>query len=233
MTSCNHMCCYSYNGSLEPFFDKTMLDFTRQGCHKTIAALLLPFSCPAGSTDLSPIEHICDDLRRRVGHPMSLIELEARCNEVCAKGTWGLYCKETCTCKNEATCLPDTGQCLCTPGWKGGNCELPCSSDYYGQECKQKCECENGAACNPVDGSCTCTPGYKGKKCNEVCAKGTWGLYCKETCTCKNEATCLPDTGQCLCTPGWKGGNCELPCSSDYYGQECKQKCECENGAAC
>ncbi|GFW91202.1 uncharacterized protein TNCV_3301781 [Trichonephila clavipes] len=31
MTSCNHMCCHSYNGSQEPFFNKTMLGLTRQG----------------------------------------------------------------------------------------------------------------------------------------------------------------------------------------------------------
>ncbi|GFV54222.1 uncharacterized protein TNCV_3467371 [Trichonephila clavipes] len=43
MTSCNHMCCHSCNGSQEPFFNKTMLDLTRQGGHKTESALLQPF----------------------------------------------------------------------------------------------------------------------------------------------------------------------------------------------
>ncbi|GFT38874.1 uncharacterized protein TNCV_1585661 [Trichonephila clavipes] len=28
---------------LEPFFNKAMLGLTRQGCHKTVSALLLPF----------------------------------------------------------------------------------------------------------------------------------------------------------------------------------------------
>ncbi|GFU18892.1 uncharacterized protein TNCV_1086201 [Trichonephila clavipes] len=41
MISCNNMCCN--NGSQEPFFNKTMLRLTRQGCHKTVSALLLPF----------------------------------------------------------------------------------------------------------------------------------------------------------------------------------------------
>ncbi|GFT86566.1 uncharacterized protein TNCV_641391 [Trichonephila clavipes] len=37
-------CCHSWNGSQEPFFNKTMLGgLTRQGCHKTVSALLLPF----------------------------------------------------------------------------------------------------------------------------------------------------------------------------------------------
>ncbi|GFT59106.1 uncharacterized protein TNCV_186761 [Trichonephila clavipes] len=43
MTSCNHTCCHSCNGSLEPFFNKTMLSLIRQECHKTISLLLLPF----------------------------------------------------------------------------------------------------------------------------------------------------------------------------------------------
>ncbi|GFX88992.1 uncharacterized protein TNCV_2852921 [Trichonephila clavipes] len=43
MTACNHMCCPSCNGSQEPFFNKTMLGLTRQGCHKTVSALLQPF----------------------------------------------------------------------------------------------------------------------------------------------------------------------------------------------
>ncbi|GFV78287.1 uncharacterized protein TNCV_94471 [Trichonephila clavipes] len=47
-----HVLSLSYNGSQEPFFNKTMLGLTRQGCHKTVSALLLPF---LGQPDL----HIC------------------------------------------------------------------------------------------------------------------------------------------------------------------------------
>ncbi|GFY11479.1 uncharacterized protein TNCV_3183171 [Trichonephila clavipes] len=43
MTSWNHMCCHSCNGSQEPFFNKTMLGLTRKECHKSVSALLLPF----------------------------------------------------------------------------------------------------------------------------------------------------------------------------------------------
>ncbi|GFV04703.1 uncharacterized protein TNCV_4476441 [Trichonephila clavipes] len=46
MTFCNNMCCHSCNGSQEPFFNKTMLGLTRQGCHKTVSVLLLPFLGP-------------------------------------------------------------------------------------------------------------------------------------------------------------------------------------------
>ncbi|GFT20910.1 uncharacterized protein TNCV_3130681 [Trichonephila clavipes] len=43
MTSCNHICCNSWNGSQEPFLNKTMLSFTQQAFHKTFFALLLSF----------------------------------------------------------------------------------------------------------------------------------------------------------------------------------------------
>ncbi|GFW72294.1 transposable element Tcb1 transposase [Trichonephila clavipes] len=55
-----------------------MFGLTRQGCHKTVSALLIPFTWPARSPDLSPIEHIWDHLGRRVEHPTNLNELEAR-----------------------------------------------------------------------------------------------------------------------------------------------------------
>ncbi|GFY20074.1 uncharacterized protein TNCV_2147671 [Trichonephila clavipes] len=51
MTSCSHMCSPSCNGSHEPFFNKTMLNFTQQG-DNTVSALLLPFL-------VLPDPHIC------------------------------------------------------------------------------------------------------------------------------------------------------------------------------
>ncbi|GFS81364.1 transposable element Tcb2 transposase [Trichonephila clavipes] len=41
-----------------------------------------PTASPARSPDLSPIEHIWDRLGQRVGHPMSLNELEARLQHI-------------------------------------------------------------------------------------------------------------------------------------------------------
>ncbi|GFW08994.1 uncharacterized protein TNCV_3475401 [Trichonephila clavipes] len=67
MTSCNHMCCHSCNGSQEIFFNKTTVGLTRQGCHKTASlrtVTTLPW--PDRSPDLSPIEHIWDHSGRRV-----------------------------------------------------------------------------------------------------------------------------------------------------------------------
>ncbi|GFU16014.1 transposable element Tcb1 transposase [Trichonephila clavipes] len=45
-----------------------------QDCHRTVTI----FPWPAQSPDLSPVEHIWDNLGRRVGHLTSLNELEAR-----------------------------------------------------------------------------------------------------------------------------------------------------------
>ncbi|GFV77026.1 uncharacterized protein TNCV_690961 [Trichonephila clavipes] len=41
-TYCNYMCSHSCNGSHEPFFNKTTLGLTWQGCHKTVSTMLLP-----------------------------------------------------------------------------------------------------------------------------------------------------------------------------------------------
>ncbi|GFT16419.1 uncharacterized protein TNCV_280841 [Trichonephila clavipes] len=43
MTSFNHMCCHSWQGSQEPLFSKTMLGPTPQEYHKTTSSTLLPF----------------------------------------------------------------------------------------------------------------------------------------------------------------------------------------------
>ncbi|GFX99980.1 uncharacterized protein TNCV_260171 [Trichonephila clavipes] len=73
MTSCNHMCWHSCNGSQEPFFNKTMLDLIRQGCHKTVFALLLPV---LGLPD----PQIC--LQSCISGIASLNELKARLQQI-------------------------------------------------------------------------------------------------------------------------------------------------------
>ncbi|GFV38205.1 transposable element Tcb1 transposase [Trichonephila clavipes] len=81
LTSCNHMCCHSCNGSQKPFFNDNARPHTArvsQDCLRTVTTL--PW--PARSPNLSPIEHIWDHLRQRVGHPTSLNELEARLQQI-------------------------------------------------------------------------------------------------------------------------------------------------------
>ncbi|GFW49887.1 uncharacterized protein TNCV_1885501 [Trichonephila clavipes] len=76
MRSCNHMCCHSCNGSKEPFYNQAQ-PHTAKVSHECLHTVTtLPW--PARSLDLSPIEHIRDHLGRRIGHPKSLNELEAK-----------------------------------------------------------------------------------------------------------------------------------------------------------
>ncbi|GFX18350.1 uncharacterized protein TNCV_4306511 [Trichonephila clavipes] len=76
MTSCNHMCCHSCNGSQEPSFNKTMLGLTRMSLDFLRTVTTLPWS--ARSLDVSLIEHIWNHMGQQVGHPSNLNELEQR-----------------------------------------------------------------------------------------------------------------------------------------------------------
>lgn len=67
-------------------------------------------------------------------------------------------------CENGGVCFQsvETAEyfCICMPGWRGVNCELPidlCTPDA----------CENGATCNnfQTSYSCTCPPGFSGMNC--------------------------------------------------------------------
>ncbi|GFT66929.1 transposable element Tcb1 transposase [Trichonephila clavipes] len=49
-----------------------------QDCLRTVTTIFVP----SRSRDLSPIEHIWDHLERRVKHPSSLNELEARLQQI-------------------------------------------------------------------------------------------------------------------------------------------------------
>ncbi|GFU75528.1 uncharacterized protein TNCV_2862441 [Trichonephila clavipes] len=80
MTSCNHMCCPSCNGSQKTFFNNARHHTARvsQDCLRTVTALPWPARYP----DLSPVEPIGDHLGRRVGHPTCLNELDVRLQQI-------------------------------------------------------------------------------------------------------------------------------------------------------
>ncbi|GFV95907.1 transposable element Tcb1 transposase [Trichonephila clavipes] len=72
--SYNHMCCHSCNHSFSHFQQDNARPHTArvsQDCIRTVSS----FPWQAESPDLSAVEHY---LLRRVGHPTSLNELEAR-----------------------------------------------------------------------------------------------------------------------------------------------------------
>lgn len=83
----------------------------------------------------------------------------------CPSHKWGPHCRHKCKCRNGAKCDSHTGQCACTPGWKGQQCEQSCDQGFYGDECQQKCDCLNGGTCEPVTGDCTCAAGFQGTRC--------------------------------------------------------------------
>lgn len=46
-----------------------------------------------------------------------------RCHLPCSEGFWGANCSNTCTCKNGGTCIPENGNCVCAPGFRGPSCQ--------------------------------------------------------------------------------------------------------------
>lgn len=46
-----------------------------------------------------------------------------RCHLPCPEGFWGTNCSNTCTCKNGGTCIPENGNCVCAPGFRGPSCQ--------------------------------------------------------------------------------------------------------------
>lgn len=76
---------------------------------------------------------------------------------LCAGGTFGLQCEQTCSCLTAESCSPVTGACLqsCPPGLYGSNCSLACSDRCLDQVCHQ------------LSGKCiSCADGYSGDNCS-------------------------------------------------------------------
>ena len=45
------------------------------------------------------------------------------CSEVgCKDGNWGPNCANPCPCLENGHCEPNTGKCICLPGWQGLHC---------------------------------------------------------------------------------------------------------------
>lgn len=63
-----------------------------------------------------------------LGLPLSLTG--NRCHLPCPEGFWGANCSNTCTCKNGGTCVPESGSCVCAPGFRGPSCQRRESSRH-------------------------------------------------------------------------------------------------------
>ncbi|XP_066959442.1 multiple epidermal growth factor-like domains protein 6 isoform X2 [Macrobrachium rosenbergii] len=155
--------------------------------------------------------------------------------EKCPEGKYGPGCRRNCKCQNGAQCHPLTGDCQCTPGWRGHYCHLPCEKGLWGESCKQSCNCIGEGSCNHITGVCRCPPGYVGDRCEDKCPEGYWGQGCKNKCQCNNpKLLCNASTGDCYCPAGPRGANCRrTECPSGYYGAKCDLVCKCEHSGEC
>ena len=124
-------------------------------------------------------------------------------------------------------CDPVDGDCDCSDGYIGKDCNQKCPPDRYGDNCGQVCDCIHSLSCHHVTGVCDCEPGYTGDRCDQMCMN-TWGKDCANPCTCQNGGTCNHVDGSCACKPGYTGQNCQNRCDSLHYGQDCAFLCPCQ-----
>ncbi|CAH1243163.1 TIE1 [Branchiostoma lanceolatum] len=138
------------------------------------------------------------------------------------RGKWGLpQCQSICpVCNNGGVCDPETGRCICTPGFFGTNCNSVCDAPHkFGQTCDHICDskdCSGKLLCAADPFGCSCAASYRGIRCNERCSAGTFGAGCTQTCNCIG--TCNTATGVCDaqgCSAGWSGPNCQEPAPVD------------------
>lgn len=61
------------------------------------------------------------------------------CETQCPLGKYGPTCEQDCLCKNNSSCDPESGACICSRGWQGEDCNIPCDKGFYGLGCKQIC----------------------------------------------------------------------------------------------
>ena len=159
------------------------------------------------------------------------------------------------TCNGRGKCDDAKGQCVCTSGWTGSNCEQAndiCSSSF----------CNGRGNCNEQQTSCTCVNGWKSQP-------GATAKFCDvDPCSGCPPGNCNTDTGTCACPDelpagqwpacssssdcaGYWGpwGSCSATCDQKRYytiatpatngGQMCSQKAgdfqsqRCSSGMCC
>lgn len=158
-----------------------------------------------------------------------------KCESQCPLGYYGRECHHQCNCKNNSSCDPDTGECICDRGWIGKTCEQKCPNGYFGLNCREKCpdNMSPKSTCDHVTGETKCRPGFVGLTCEHPCKAGTYGEDCQHICKCENGGECSHVDGICHCLPGWNGEHCETPCAEGTWGIKCAHSCSCSNGAIC
>ncbi|CAL4149352.1 unnamed protein product, partial [Meganyctiphanes norvegica] len=114
--------------------------------------------------------------------------------EYCGRDHWGLDCREWCPeCQHGGQCHPNTGICICPPGYYGTFCQHGCDTGKFGSDCNFGCEestlgfpaeqvCKGLTFCLPDPYGCSCAPGFTGSLCNQVCNGQNFGPNCGLSC---------------------------------------------------
>ncbi|KAK6181661.1 hypothetical protein SNE40_009472 [Patella caerulea] len=157
-------------------------------------------------------------------------KMGAGCNQFCQNSTWGLSCRNKCSCNMTTTaeCNAIDGSCHCKPGFSGDTCQIPCQSGFFGENCKTQCNCKETEECDPVSGTCRCKDGWTGIACKIPCPPTFFGRNCSQKCNC-NQGSCSPEDGTCDCFPGYKLPFCAEMCDPYNYGPNCMSDCDCSN----
>lgn len=155
-----------------------------------------------------------------------------RCHLPCPEGFWGANCSNTCTCKNGGTCVPENGNCVCAPGFRGPSCQR---REAHYTPAPPVSSSDLGAPLRPVgwpdshlQGSYSsgkgagrhwsrAPPSYHASL-SSACPPGRYGKRCVP-CKCNNHSSCHPSDGTCSCLAGWTGSDCsesmyQLVCGS-------------------
>lgn len=147
-----------------------------------------------------------------------------RCHLPCSEGFWGANCSNTCTCKNGGTCIPENGNCVCAPGFRGPSCQRreahcppapPVSSSDLGTTppttlwvwpltpiSRIVIPVGRGGQGSPGQG-----PPSHHTALSSACPPGRYGKRCVP-CKCNNHSSCHPSDGTCSCLAGWTGPDC-------------------------
>ncbi|XP_041452804.1 uncharacterized protein LOC121405881 isoform X3 [Lytechinus variegatus] len=164
----------------------------------------------------------------------------------CPRGRWNLpLCDRLCdNCYNGGICHPQSGTCICPPGFIGKNCLTACVKHRFGWDCELECgvgnaldACSGSHICLPDPYGCNCLSGYTGIYCDEQCPPGKFGVDCIQNCHCAGGIPCDAFTGRCegSCEDGWSEDGCQVPivCPTGYTGITCSEFCNCPDHSKC